>query len=87
LLGSAVLQLRVVRLKRGMTLREFDELVGLSFSDLCALELGYRIYPNWKRKIAEALGKTGRDADRLFTEADEEEVRRYQRKRRARVPA
>lgn len=49
---------REFREKAELTQFELAMITRIAPSDICQVEKGKRLFPKWKKKIAEALGKT-----------------------------
>lgn len=66
-----MLRLRQERKRQGLTQTKLAALTGIAAPDICAVERGWRKpFPGWKRRISEALGVSGTEAERLWEEVD-----------------
>jgi len=66
-----MLKLKEERKKRGWSQTKLSGLTGIASSDISSIESGWRrVFPGWKKRISEALGVHGPEAERLFEEVE-----------------
>lgn len=72
--GNKMLRLRLERQRRGLSQTKLSAMTGIASTDISAMENGWKKpFPGWKRRIAQALGMSGADAEKLFEEVSEVE--------------